>query len=61
MLSNIKGKFLLSSYPCEILNTYIKKHKWYSKQIGKPLSAQKVLSGEKRPRKVEMLVANYSI
>src|SRR5215475_12342742 len=33
LLSTIKGKFLLSSYPSELLDKYVKLHKWYSKEI----------------------------
>ncbi len=60
-LSNIKGKFLLSSYPSEILDEYIKKNNWYSIRFEKPLSASKTNSGEKRKRKIEVLTANYPI
>jgi DNA adenine methylase len=60
-LSNIKGKFLLSSYPSEILQEYIEKNNWYIKSFDKPLSAKKVQAGETRPRKTEVLVANYAI
>jgi len=58
-LSNIKGKFLLSSYPSSILDAYIKQYGWNIKRFDKPLSAQKAVSGKKRSRKTEVLVANY--
>ena len=60
-LSTIKGKFLLSSYPSSILDTYIQKQGWYIKSFDKPLSAQKAIAGKKRSRKTEVLVANYLI
>ena len=60
-LSNIEGKFLLSSYPSEILEAYIQKNNWYSIHIEKPLSASKAKLGKKRPRKIEVLTANYPI
>lgn len=60
-LSNIKGKFLLSSYPSAILQTYIEKNGWHIKSFDKPLSAKKVQAGQTRPRKTEVLVANYEI
>jgi DNA adenine methylase len=60
-LSNIKGKFLLSSYPSEILNEYIQKNGWYTKIFDKPLSARKALKGKARGRKIEVLSANYPI
>lgn len=59
-LSEIKGKFLLSSYPSELLNFYIKQNGWYTKTFEKPLSAAKT-SGTKRKRKIEVLTANYPI
>ncbi|QTE21063.1 DNA adenine methylase [Polaribacter cellanae] len=61
LLSNIKGKFLLSSYPSEILETFIQKNGWYTKTFDKPLSAKKAVAGKSRGRKLEVLVANYAI
>jgi DNA adenine methylase len=60
-LSDIKGKFLLSSYPSELLERYIQKNGWYSIRFEKPLSAQKAKAGKKRDRKVEVLTANYPL
>lgn len=59
-LTNVKGKFLLSTYPSSILDEYIQKFGWFSIEIDKPLSAS--YSGtKKRKRKVEVLTANYPI
>jgi len=56
----MKGKFLLSTYPSDILSEYIEKNGWYSKEIDMPLSAS--YNGSiKRRRKVEVLTANYPI
>lgn len=60
-LSNIKGKFLLSSYPSDVLDEYIQKNTWYSKTVTKPLSASKGMAGAKRKTKIEVLTANYPI
>ena len=60
-LSKVKGKFLLSSYPSEILDTYIQKNGWHTIRFEKPLSAQKAKAGKKRDRKIEVLTANYPI
>lgn len=60
-LAQIKGKFLLSSYPSEILSKYTKKYGWYTKSFSKPLSARKHKKGEARSKKVEVLTANYQI
>jgi DNA adenine methylase len=57
-LSEIKGKFLLSSYPSELLDMYIKKYKWHSVKIeGVPVS----VSLGKRKVKTEVLTGNYVI
>lgn len=60
-LEGVKGKFLLSSYPSDILNKFIKKNNWFTKEFNKPLSAKKGVAGEKRKRKIEVLTANYPI
>ncbi|WP_299223856.1 DNA adenine methylase [uncultured Psychroserpens sp.] len=60
-LSNVKGKFLLSSYPSKLLTKYTKKNGWHTIVFDKPLSAQKAVSGKKRKRKIEVLTANYSL
>ena len=57
LLSTIKGKFLLSSYPNEVLEKYRKKHKWYSADKDMCLSISR--AGHKR--KTEALTANYPI
>ena len=60
-LSGIKGKFLLSSYPGNLLDNYIKTNGWYTKSFEKPLTASKGKTGKKRPKKIEVLTANYPI
>jgi len=55
-LSKVKGKFLLSSFPHEILTKYIKEYGWFTKQIIMNSSA----SGS-RKKKTEVLTANYEI
>lgn len=61
ILEGVKGKFLLSSYPSDILDTYIQKNGWYSKRFDKVLAATKAKAGDKRKRKIEVLTANYPI
>lgn len=60
-LTQIKGKFLLSSYPTDILNLYTKEFGWYTKTFEKPLTARKAEKGKKRIKKIEVLTANYPI
>ncbi|WP_339883518.1 DNA adenine methylase [Polaribacter vadi] len=60
-LSKVKGKFLLSSYPSEVLEHFTIKYGWHTLKIEKPLSAQKAVAGKSRGRKIEVLTANYSL
>lgn len=60
-LSKVKGKFLLSSFPSQLLDDYIKKHGWHSKTFSKSLSASKAKRGGTKPTKTEVLTANYPI
>ena len=59
LLSEIKGKFLLSSYPSPILEKYMKAHGWFSKCYESGVSVNPSTSYKKR--KWEMLTANYII
>lgn len=55
-LSKIEGKFLLSSFPTDLLTHYTQQHGWNTKQFDLNSSA----SGS-RKRKIEVLTANYTI
>lgn len=55
-LSQVKGQFLLSSYPSEILSAFVRKHGWHQKQI-----EMKVSISQKGKRKIEVLTANYPL
>jgi DNA adenine methylase len=58
VLSNIKGKFLLSSYPSELLSKYTKQNKWFTRKIGTSLSLANN-TNTKVKRKIEVLTSNY--
>lgn len=61
-LANIKGKFMLSSYPSDILNEYISKFGWHTKSFEMRISVNAKSTGEdKKQRKTEVLTANYEI
>lgn len=60
-LAGMKGKFLLSTYPSDVLDEYVKKHGWYTQKIEKTLSASNGAKLTNRKRKIEMLTANYKI
>jgi DNA adenine methylase len=55
-LSKITGKFLLSSYPSELLSGYIKQNTWQSKGF-----EMQVAVSNKGKRKTEVLTANFSL
>ena len=55
-LSQIDGKFLLSSYPSDVLTKFTKKHKWRSKSIIQQVSVNRGGNGRK---KTEVLTWNY--
>lgn len=59
-LTEVKGKFLMSSYPSEILTQYTKEHKWFTKSIEQSVS---VANGTGKPakKKIEVLTANYDL
>lgn len=57
VLSQIKGKFLLSSYPNDELSKYRKEFGWFSSDKDMVLSA----SRNSNKRKIEALTANYPI
>lgn len=59
LLSKIKGKFLLSSYPSPILERYTKKNGWQKWSINQKVSVN--AKGGDQKTKTEMLVANYPI
>lgn len=59
-LSELKGKFILSSYPSDLLSIYAQKNGWYQKEIVQRVSANGTKTGKNRD-KVEVLTANYPI
>ena len=60
VLKNLKGHFLLSSFPSDILDRYIKENGWFSKQINQTKPASRNADGSKK-RKIEVLTSNFPI
>jgi DNA adenine methylase len=58
-LSEIKGKFLLSSYPSDILKQYVKANGWHQWSTETGVSVNNKSGYQKR--KVEVLTANYKL
>lgn len=59
-LSNAKGKFLLSSYPSDILNRFSQELDWHSIKMQKEVLVDKH-SGKEPKKKIEVLTANYDL
>jgi DNA adenine methylase len=60
-LASMKGKFMLSSYPSDILSEYIKNNGWQSISVEKSLNAGNGAVLKERKRKVEVLTMNYTL
>lgn len=54
---SMKGMFLLSGYPSDILSEYVKKHGWHYKEIRQQVMVTHLTKKEK----IEVLVWNYDI
>lgn len=59
-LSTISGKFLMSSYPSEILADYTSQNGWMTKTISQTVSVANGTGGAGK-RKIEVLTANYDM
>ncbi|SMO84909.1 DNA adenine methylase [Balnearium lithotrophicum] len=60
ILKNIKGKFVLSYYPCELVEKLYKGFNWHTKEVSKPSYGVTVYSKVRsRPRGTELLIKNY--
>jgi DNA adenine methylase len=57
-LSAIKGKFILSSYPSEILKKYVEENRWSQKIFEQKTSVNRGYTGK---TKQEVLTANFEI
>jgi DNA adenine methylase len=56
LLEGLDGKFLLSSFPSDILKKYVDKNNWHSVEI-----EMTTMASSKRKPKTEVLTANYPI
>ena len=57
-LTKIKGKFLLTSYPSELLSHFTEKHGWYTQTIKKKVSASR---SSNQKEKIEVITTNYRV
>ncbi len=58
-LSNIDGKFLLSSYPGDLLKQYTNEHGWHTKTIESTVSVSRKKTAQKK--KIEVFTFNYTL
>lgn len=56
LLSQLQGKFLLSSYPSELLTKYTEQNGWHTQSIELTIA-----TSSKGKKKTEVLTANYTI
>lgn len=61
VLAKMKGKFLLSNYPSDLLTEYTQRYGWFILESKTAITANNVKSNGKRKYKTEVLVANYPI
>lgn len=59
-LSQCKGKFLISSYPSEILSDYTASNNWFTKKVEQAVSVANGTGGAGK-RKIEVMTANYDL
>ena len=59
LLSSIEGRFLLSSYPSDILDEYVRQNGWKQQSFSQKVSVSRTKKNQKT--KVEVLTANYEI
>src|SRR5690606_38199153 len=60
-LNSCEGKFLMSSYPSEILKDYTSQMGWNSRVIEQTVSVANGTSGKGGKKKYEVLTANYDL
>lgn len=60
LLSEIKGKFLMSSYPSDILDKYTNENGWCQKTLEQTVSVANN-PGKPRKKKIEVLTENYDL
>jgi len=59
VLASIKGKFMLSSYPSEVLKKYVKENGWHQWDVEQNVSVNS--KGGYQKRKIEVITTNYPI
>lgn len=59
-LSGIEGKFLMSSYPSDILKQYTIDNGWHTMQLEQSVSVANN-TGKPQKKKIEVLTANYDL
>lgn len=61
LLSQIEGKFLLSSFPSEVLSKAAKTHGWMQQEIHMAMSVNAKSASRTKSTKIEVLTGNYDL
>ena len=59
LLTQLKGNFILSCFPSDILMDYVEANKWILRSYQRNLSASRSVDGKRPGKKEECLVMNY--
>ncbi len=59
-LTEVEGKFLMSSYPSDLLKQYTEENGWYTMKLEQTVSVA-TGTGSPRKKKIEVLTANYDL
>jgi DNA adenine methylase len=57
LCARLKGKFMLTMYPCELIQRYVDKHGWKINAVERTITASKAVG--KRRKQEEWMVCNY--
>lgn len=59
-LANVEGKFLLSSYPSDVLKRFTKEKGWFTRKLEQSVSVANRF-GKPAKKKIEVMTANYDL
>ncbi len=57
LLTTLQGKFMLTMYPNELIQSYVDKHHWHIHEVQRTVTAAKT----KRRKQAEWMVCNYTV
>lgn len=60
-LQDCEGKFMISSYPSDILSDYTAQNGWFTKKVEQTVSVANGTSGKGGKKKIEVITTNYDL